>query len=113
MSAPINQNQVVTSVTLVAGDNSAGIDVELGFAPSYIKIYNEDNQVELEFYNTLADGYGVKKVASGTTSELSSGAITPNEGQAGKENVAHGFNIGANLQDINDATETLHILALR
>lgn len=80
---------------------NANLDVRtVGFKPRKVQVENRDNNVKIEWDETLADGYAVKTIADGTRSLVTSAGITP---LAADSNGNPGFRIGA-LADINDTT---------
>jgi hypothetical protein len=86
---------------------NANLDVRTMGAPRRVLINNITNACRFEWNDTMADGYGIKTVAAGTRSVVSSGGITP---LAGSGDDPPGFRIGGALADINDTTtEVLHI----
>lgn len=68
----------------------------IGFVPSIVRVQNQDNQCALEYRKQMADDSGIKKVAAGTRTNITSDGITPITGEF------PGFSIGT-LADINDA----------
>ena len=75
------------------------IDVELpGRKARVVEIINVDSGDQLRWTDTMPDAYGLKTIAAGTSSYLTTKGITP---------IAKGFTIGADT-DVNVATETIH-----
>jgi len=75
------------------------IDVELpGRKARVVKLVNADSADQLYWQDTMPDAYGLKTVAAGTSSYLTSKGITP---------IDKGFTIGDDA-DINAAGEVIH-----
>lgn len=87
--------------------------VELGFIPAKLEIINRSNRVSMVWMNTLPANNFYKVLADGTRSLETSGGPTLIDG-SDKENdkEGQGFVIPASVADINDAAETLDILAV-
>jgi len=78
----------------------------VGFVPQKIRVHNEDNNVMVEWFESLAAGKNVKHAADGTRSVLASGGVEPYSFDDGDGNP--GIKI-PQLADVNDTTtETLH-----
>lgn len=83
----------------------AAINVQLGFKPAKVALYNEDGLCELHWFNTMTAGHGLKRITAGTLSKITSDGITVYDGTAAGD--AAGFTIGADA-DVNVSAETLH-----
>lgn len=76
----------------------ANLDITtVGFRPRSVRIVNQDSADELYWHINMADGYGLKRVAAGTGSVITSLGVTP---------LAAGFRLGADT-DINVDGETI------
>jgi len=105
----------------VEGTGSA-INIELGWIPDYVKVFNYDDAGSLfptiEWWKGMPDASGLKTlrvVDSGSTGNASQNRITSNgisaySGVAGAN--AKGFTIGAD-SDLNVSEETLYYIAIR
>jgi len=103
----------------------AAINIELGFVPDYVEVYNADDAGGLaptvKWWNGMADGSGLKtlkSVDSGTTGNASSAAIVAGgiSEYAGDSTPGaqkrQGFTIGTDA-DLNVNGETLFYTAVR
>ena len=96
------KGQVVTGTSTGTG---SAINVELGFTPVKVVIYNETDAGFYTWTNTMADGEMVKVIGAGTTTFESSGGISVYAGSAGS--ASKGFTIGTDT-DMNGASDVLH-----
>lgn len=104
----------------VEGTGSA-INVELGFTPKYVKVFNYDDAGSLfptlEWWSGMTDGHALKTSSiadDGSTGNSSSEKITSNgiseyAGSEGANSV--GFTIGAD-SDVNASGETIFYIAI-
>lgn len=83
----------------------AALNVQLGFKPTRVTIFNEDGLCQLDWFNSMADNHGLKRITAGTMSKITSNGIATYDGTAAGE--AAGFTIGADT-DVNVNGETLH-----
>lgn len=82
---------------------AAPINVELGFIPDSVDIFNITNATHIKWVRGMGDGKGMKTVAAGTQSFAAEGGITPYDGSAAT--VGKGFTIGNDAQlNANGAT---------
>jgi hypothetical protein len=56
---------------------SAAQNFTLGFIPSKIEVYNTTSKDQLVWTEDMPDGYGLKRVAGGTQTYITTGGITP------------------------------------
>lgn len=98
---PLNTARIVTGAIIESG-TAVAVDVNLGFTPRYVKIWNETSGDMIEWNDTMADAEGMKRVAAGTASKVTSNGITPS---------SHGFTIGLDT-DINVTAEQMSYLAI-
>lgn len=106
-------------ITVSTAQASAGVDVNCGFEPKYVKVINETQSLIYEWVDSMADTEYIKisdtdtDTAEGSTPDAngvlfaSSGGIT---GVVGDIENEPGFSIAAGLCT---ATEVLHVLAMR
>jgi len=73
-----------------------------GFKPRYVKVFNETSGDQIEWFEGMTAAYGLKKVAAGTNSEITSLGITVYN---------DGFLIGLDT-DIRVTSEQLRWLAI-
>lgn len=104
------------------GGTGSAINIELGWQPDYVKVFNIDDAgglaPTLEWTSAMTGGHGfktLKSVDSGSTGNASSahvtaGGISLYAGAAGS--ASHGFTIGAD-GDINASGETIAYIAIR
>lgn len=57
----------------------------VGFKPTYVKVVNETDRIEMEWYEGMADSEGLIRVAAGTGTLVTSNGIIP---------AADGFTLG-------------------
>lgn len=86
------------------GTGSA-INVELGFTPSKVVIYNETDPGTYTWTDSMAAGEMVKVIGDGTQTFEASGGISAYAGAEGSASV--GFTIGTD-SDMNGASDVLH-----
>lgn len=80
----------------------ANLDVRtVGFRPRSVEIINVDSADQLKWVEGMADGAGLKTLAAGASSVLTSAAVTP---------LSDGFRVGTDA-DINVASETMRWIA--
>lgn len=85
----------------VVGTGSAINVKTVGFRPRKVELFNVASGDVMEWSNTMPDAYGLKRVAAGTGSYVTSGGVTP---------LAAGFTLGTD-SDLNAAGETVHWVA--
>lgn len=105
----------------VEGTGSA-INIQLGWIPDYVKVYNYDDAGSLaptiEWWRGMTDGHGLKSLSvvdNATTGNASQAKVTSNgiSAYGGTEaGNREGFTIGAD-SDINASGETLFWVAYR
>ena len=88
----------------------ATINISCGFKPSVVVLKNADGAARLEWDDSMPDASGMKTVAAGTYSYITTLGITPYEGAVGS--ASWGFTIGADT-DVNVSAETIHWEAYR
>src|SRR4051812_37761806 len=88
---------------------AAAINIELGFVPDYVLIWNEsDGDAKWEWFKGMANASALQTVAAGTLSKITANGVTPYAGaQASK---AIGFTVGTAL---SESTKTFRYLAVR
>ena len=80
----------------------ADLDVEsVGFRPRSVELVNVDSGDELKWSGSMADAAGLKRIAAGAATLLTTTGVTP---------LAAGFRLGAD-SDMNVAGETVHYIA--
>lgn len=85
-------------VTGVVRGTGASLDVKtVGFRPSKVRVYNLGTNIELAWTMAMADAAGLKVIANGTRTNVTSAGITP---------LANGFNIGTD--STNTAADLLY-----
>jgi hypothetical protein len=87
----------------------AAINIELGFQPDYVHITNLTSRDELTWYKGMTAAHGLKRVAAGTGTAITSLGISMYAGVDGT--TGRGFTIGADT-DINVAAETYYYIAM-
>lgn len=95
----------------VEGTGSA-INIQCGFVPSYVKVYNyDDGATMMEWFQGMTDGHGLKSSAGATYhAKVTSNGISEYAGTEAGD--APGFTIGADA-DLNAAAETIYWLAVQ
>lgn len=85
----------------------ANIDIELGFIPSKVEVFNTEaaDFASLTWFSSMPDGSALKRVTSTWTRPTTLGITPLNE-------TFQGFRIGADT-DVNVAGETIHWVAYR
>ncbi len=85
----------------IDADASENLDIRtLQFEPRRVVVNNLDNNIQVEWNSSMADGRMVKTASDGTRSVVASGGVSP---LAPDSNGNPGFRIPAGLADINDA----------
>ena len=105
----INQSDGVVRFatgTYLEGATAAAHDVNCGFKPRYVKVWNEATGDQLEWNDKMADAEGFKRVAAGTAAMVTSLGITPIA-----DGVERGFTIGLDT-DINVVNEQVSWIAI-
>ncbi len=91
----------------------AAINVNIGFKPSVVMLFNTSGGCFLIWVNGMGAGYGQKTVDSGAgitdISTITSGGITQ---YAGTSLASEGFTIGTDT-DLNVNTEVISYIAFR
>lgn len=98
-------NRVATG-TYITDATVANHDVNCGFTPKYVKVWNETSGDQYEWNDTMANAEAFKRVAAGTGSFITTLGITPLD-----NGTTHGFRIGLDL-DINVINEQVSWLAV-
>ncbi len=85
----------------------ANIDIELGYLPSKVELYNVTTNGKLEYVSSMATGTGILTPASaaGPAAVVAPAGVTP------LNSTFQGFRIGASA--INAAGQTIHWIAYR
>ena len=97
--------RIVTG-TYITDATAAAHDVNCGFKPKFVRVWNETSSDSIEWNDTMADAEGIKKVAAGTSSLITSLGITPLD-----NGTTHGFRIGLDT-DINVINEQVSWIAI-
>ena len=95
-----------TTGTYITDATVANHDVDCGYTPKYVIVWNETSGDQLEWNDTMADAEGFKRVAAGTAAMITSLGITPLD-----NGTTHGFRIGLDT-DINVINEQVSYLAV-
>lgn len=93
-------NRVATG-TYLENDTAAAYDVNCGFKPKFVKLFNEASGDQMEWNDTMANAEGFKRVAAGTGSMVTSNGVTPLD-----DGTTKGFRIGLDT-DLNVVNEQL------
>jgi len=91
--------------TYITDVTAAAHDVNCGFQPKHVTVYNETSRDSIEWNDTMADAEGFKRVAAGTGTFITSLGITPLDNGTTK-----GFRIGLDT-DINVTNEQVSWVA--
>lgn len=86
----------------LTSSTAAAFDITCGFKPRYVKVMNVTSSDQEEWFEGMTAAHAMKKVAAGTTSEVSSLGITV---------LNNGFTVGLDT-DINVINEQLSWIAL-
>lgn len=86
----------------ITSSTAAAFKITTGFKPRYVKVFNETSADQEEWFEGMTAAYALKKVAAGTTSEITSLGITV---------AADGFTVGLDT-DINVINEQLSWIAI-
>lgn len=80
----------------------ANLDVrKVGWRPREVRLVNVDSGDELYWSESMPDGAGVKRVAAGAATYVTTGGVTP---------LSDGFRLGTD-GDMNVAGENVHFVA--
>lgn len=82
--SPLNTLRHVIITHIDTGTVAARTFV-VGFKPTYVKVVNETDRIEMEWYEGMADAEGLIRVANGTGTLVTTNGITP---------TADGFTLG-------------------
>jgi len=105
----ITQSQVKNSASVVQiavgsyiqSGTAAAFDITTGFKPLYVKVVNETDRTQIEWYNGMADSEGIVTVAAGTRTLVTSNGIIQ---------LSYGFTFGLDT-DVNVSAKQLSWLA--
>lgn len=86
----------------------AAINVSIGFEPDYVKVINDTAGAFLEWYSSMTDGHGYKRVAAGTGTKITANGISI---YAGSDTAAKGFTLGTDV-DVNVNAVALRYIAI-
>jgi len=67
--------QMVVGNYITTG-TAAAITITVGFQAKYVKVVNETDRIEMEWYEGMADAEGIKTIANGTRSIITTHGIT-------------------------------------
>lgn len=84
-------------VTGTVKGTGAALAVEVGFKPRLVVVDNITDNIQLKHQQGMPDASGIKTVAAGTRTYVSSNGITPS---------ATGFTLGTD--SVNGSDDTLH-----
>jgi hypothetical protein len=84
----------------------AAMNFELGFTPVRVIVFNAGTAITLEWQDTMPEASGIKTLAAGTRSYVTTNGISRYAGVAGS--AAKGFTLGTD--SVNTAA-TLHYVA--
>lgn len=87
----------------------ATINVEIGFKPRKVVLFQEDTPAKIEWTDDMGAGHGMKTVGTPAFSALTTLGISH---LSGTTTTKDGFKIGADT-DVNIATETIFYVAFR
>lgn len=112
MAITSSQNNAEATLRLATGSYltdgaAAAINIDCGFTPRYVKVFNETSGDQYEWNQTMANAEAFKRVAAGTGSFITTLGITPSTSTS----TFRGFTIGLDL-DINVTAETLSWIAI-
>ncbi len=99
--APASVNNVAVG-RYVSTATAAAFKITTGFQPRYVKVVNQDDRIEEEWYEGMTAAYAVKKMSTGTATLSTSLGITV---------AADGFTIGLDT-DINVTDAQLSWIAI-
>ena len=98
---PLNVLRVWTGSYLDTG-TVAAYTFTCGFKPRYVKVVNETDRTQIEWYEGMADAEGIVTVAAGTRTLVTSEGITP---------ASNGFIFGLDT-DVNVTSTQCSAIAL-
>jgi len=98
---PLNVQRMFTASYLDTG-TTAAYTFTTGFTPRYVKVVNETDRTQIEWYEGMADAEGIVTVAAGTRTLVTSNGITPS---------SSGFIFGLDT-DVNVSSKQCSIVAL-
>lgn len=99
----------VVTGKIVTADPAAAANIEIGFVPSVVMIFNSTNPSQHNWYKGMAAGYCEQQVTAGDKTIVTSGGISE---YAGDATHAAGFTIGTDAV-LNTAGDTLYYVAFR
>jgi len=99
---PLNVARIATGSYLDTGTVAAYDFTDLGFTPRYVKVVNETDRTQIEWYEGMADSEGIVTVADGTRTLVTSEGIIP---------LVNGFTFGLDT-DVNVASTQCSYIAL-
>lgn len=79
----------------------AAINVQLGFKPSEVQVFNDTAGDNLYYLDSMADGSAYKRIAAGTGTKITANGISQ---YAGNSANARGFTIGTDGVNANGVT---------
>lgn len=101
IKAPLTLTRMVTISHIDTGTVAAR-KFTIGFKPRYVKVVNETDRIQEEWFEGMADAEGLLQVAAGTKTLITSDGITV---------AADGFTFGLNT-DIYISSKQYSILAM-
>lgn len=76
----------------------AALNVSLGFAPDYVKVFNDTAGDSIEWMSNMSAGHGFKRVAAGTGTKITTGGVSLFTGSATQQ---AGFTVGTDAVNTN------------
>ena len=98
--------QIVTGT--ITG-TAAAINVPLGFIPDHVRLVNDTAGSALEWFSSMTNGHGYKRIAVGTGTKITAAGISS---FAGADGISAGFTLGTDV-DINTNTTPIRFIASR
>lgn len=80
---------------------AAAFTITTGFQPRYVRVINQTSRDMMEWFEGMTDAHGIKTVAAGTRTAVTSNGITPAE---------NGFTVGLDT-DVNVTNEQIRWVA--
>lgn len=86
INPPLTLNRLVV-ITHIDTGTVAARKFTVGFRPRYVKVVNETDRIQEEWFEGMADAEGLLQIAAGTKTLITTNGITP---------AADGFTFGLN-----------------
>jgi hypothetical protein len=91
----------VATGSYIESGSAAAFSISCGFRPRYVCVKNQTSGDQIEWFDGMTDAHGIKRVAAGTATAITSLGITP---------AVDGFTVGLDT-DINVSAEQLRWIA--